>query len=322
MERNEPKLVTKVCLVTGGSRGVGRGIALHLAKEGCVVYVTGRNNDSLKAIAIEAAKRKSVLFPIQCDHANDDDVRNVFKTIESEHGYLDLLVNNAFSAAQYVTENADLPFWDLSEDAWDEFNNVGLRNHYRCTVFASRMMVRRGSGLILNITSIASLAYMMTPSYAVGKCAIDRLTKDCSIELRKYGVAIISLCPGSVKTEYFQDCMLRENSKLGKKPEAQYFFNHGESAFFVGQSVLCLLREENILDRTGETISTAELSRIYGFTDDGRRPVDFCCLRDLVEASGHVWAAKIIPEFIRLPRWLLTILLASNVSEKERSKHA
>ena len=127
-------LTGKVCLVTGASRGIGRGVALALASEGATVYITGRTLDpsstmpgSLKVTAEEVNGRGGVAIPVQCDHGEDDEVHRLFDKIERDHGHIDLLVNNAFKGVTRITETISVPFWEQGMDSWDDCINVGLR---------------------------------------------------------------------------------------------------------------------------------------------------------------------------------------------------
>ncbi|XP_077974315.1 dehydrogenase/reductase SDR family member 1-like [Styela clava] len=315
----------RICIVTGGSRGIGRGIALELAKHGFTVYITGRNMETLQAVANEVGGNESGgrIHPIECDHANDEQVDKMFETIKHNHqGRLDLLVNNASSSSQFITNNSELSFWDQPDDSWEVFNNVGLRNNFRCTVLASRLMIKKRKGLIINISSVGSLGYMLTPLYGIGKNALDRMARDCAVDLKKYNVAFISLWPFAVKTEYAVNAAVKSNSRIHTSKEALYFLEHGESVEFVGKVVVFLLEDKMIMSKTGKTILTADVAREHALLDDGKRPVDFFCLKDLMNASGFHLTAMLIPEFIRLPRWMVEMILYAMTQEKNESTFA
>ncbi|XP_078486227.1 dehydrogenase/reductase SDR family member 1 [Ciona intestinalis] len=193
-----PNLGGKICLVTGASRGIGRGIALQLITNGATCYITGRDIAKLEAVKAEAKHRgaEGKCIPVQCDHSKDEEIKKLFEQISNEqNGTLDLLVNNAYAAVNYIINNSDDTFWDQPENGWDEINNVGLRNHFMCAIHASRLMVQKRRGLIINISSVGGILYFQTPAYGVGKAAKDRMAKDCAMELEKYNVAYISLWP-------------------------------------------------------------------------------------------------------------------------------
>lgn len=203
-------LAGRVCLVTGGSKGIGRGIALQLGKSGATVYVTGRSVNELESCCKEIDKAGGRGIPLTVDHSQDDQVEKLFEKIKKEQqGKLDVLVNNAYAAVNYILKNNGVAFWENPPaESWDIVNNVGLRNHYLCTVYASRMMVPRKSGLIVNISSIGGLRYLFNVAYGAGKAANDKMAHDCAQELRKEGVTMVSLWPGPVRTEKITDSVL------------------------------------------------------------------------------------------------------------------
>ncbi|XP_021379336.1 dehydrogenase/reductase SDR family member 1-like [Mizuhopecten yessoensis] len=205
------KLAGKVCIVTGATRGIGKGIALQLGEAGATVYITGRTlvaakdskvGGSLTDTAREIEERGGKCIPVQCDHTKDEEIQQLFDKVKREQeGQLDILVNNAFNAAKAIFDQMKVPFWEQPMDMWDTVNNVGLRNHYLCTVYAAKMMVPRNRGLIVTISSIGGLTYLMNVPCGVGKEACDRMVADCAIELKKHNIAMVSLWPGTVRTE-------------------------------------------------------------------------------------------------------------------------
>uniref|UniRef100_A0A8W8JRX3 Dehydrogenase/reductase SDR family member 1 n=1 Tax=Magallana gigas TaxID=29159 RepID=A0A8W8JRX3_MAGGI len=213
----------RVCIVTGASRGIGRGIALQLGEAGATVYITGRKlvdsqgdptAGTLKATASEVESRGGKCIPVQCDHSKDEEIAALFEKVKTEqNGRLDILVNNAYAAVQAISEYMGKPFWEQPLSMWDTVNNVGLRNHYMCTVYAAKMMVPRKSGLIVNISSAGGLAYLFNVAYGIGKEACDRMAADCAVELRKHNVAHVSIWPGPVITEHVDD-MLKASQNI------------------------------------------------------------------------------------------------------------
>ncbi len=135
-----PNLTGKVCLVTGATKGIGRGIAVQLGAAGAKVYITGRTKEMLTECANEIKERGGIPVPLQVDHSNDSEVQEVFEKIKREEkGKIDVLVNNAFAGVHAISSNQGKPFYTLDpSDQWDSINGVGLRGHYICTVFGSR----------------------------------------------------------------------------------------------------------------------------------------------------------------------------------------
>uniref|UniRef100_F6T7Z6 Dehydrogenase/reductase SDR family member 1-like n=1 Tax=Ciona intestinalis TaxID=7719 RepID=F6T7Z6_CIOIN len=261
---NMPNLKGKVCLVTGASRGIGKGIALQLITNGATCYITGRDIAKLEDVKAEAKHRgaEGKCIPVQCDHSKDEEIKKLFEQISNEqNGTLDLLVNNAYSAVTFVFGYTKTNFWDQPIDSWDIVNNVGLRNHYLCTVYASRMMVKQRQGLIINVSSAGAVAPFLTPLYGIGKAAKDRMVADCATELKKYNVGFISLWPGPVKTEL----LLGDTRKTFESHET--IIKYGETPEFSGMAVSHLLCDKNILKRTGQVYLSADIASEYGYTD-------------------------------------------------------
>ena len=212
-------LTGKVCVVTGASKGIGRGIAVQLGQAGATVYITGRSVDKLQECAQEIEKRGGKAVPVATDHSKDDDVKELFERVKSEnYGRLDILVNNAFAGVDMIARNTGKEFWHEDPvNQWDCINGVGLRNHFICTPYAARMMVERKDGLIVNVSSFGGLRYLFNVCYGIGKAAKDRMAADCAHELRKSNVTMISLWPGPVKTEYIQENILKADAGTKSK---------------------------------------------------------------------------------------------------------
>ncbi|OQV21918.1 Dehydrogenase/reductase SDR family member 1 [Hypsibius exemplaris] len=282
----------KVALVTGASRGLGKGIALQLGEAGATVYITGRTLEdgdspapgSLRHTAKEIEARGGKAVPIACDHYNDADVAKVFEKIEKDEGRLDLLINNAYSAVTVFQDNFGRPFWEFPESVWDETNAVGLRNHYLCAVKAAKIMTKQKSGLIVNVSSPGGKTYIFTPAYGIGKAAVDRMAADCGIELKSHKVTFISLWPGPVKTELVQLSIDKrkaaaaagapppkpaslETVGLGANATIHHAFGLGESTEFSGKCIVALYNDPKLLEKTGKIITTAAIGKEYGLKD-------------------------------------------------------
>ena len=186
-----------VALVTGGSRGVGRGVAEELASLGAIVYVTGRT--------VAEAGLPEGCIPVRCDHTDDDQVRAVVERIIAERERIDVLVNSAWGGYERMVVDGQftwsVPFWQQPIWRWDAMFAAGVRACYVASALVAAHMVPRRSGLIVNISFWAAQKHVGNVAYGVSKAATDKLTTDTAHELRAHNVAVVSLYPGLVRTE-------------------------------------------------------------------------------------------------------------------------
>lgn len=246
----------EVAVVTGASRGVGRGVAAELSALGATVYGTGRT--ILHADLPEAVTR------LPCDHTDDEAVSGVFERVIAEHGQLDVLVNSAWGGYERMVEDGEFtwaaPFWKQPLWRWQAMMDAGVRALFVASQEAARRMVRRQTGLIVNVSYWAAEKYVGNVLYGAAKAATDKLTADMAVELKAYGIAVISLYPGLVRTE----------SVVGA---GVFDLSNSESPEFIGRAVAALRRDPRVLDRSGQVVVAAALGRELGFTDvDGQSP--------------------------------------------------
>jgi len=316
-----PDLQGKICLVTGASRGIGRGIAIQLIANGATVYITGRKKESLELVAQEAKERSlnGTCVPVECDHSDDESVKNVFKKIQSDHkGQFDLLVNNAYAAVNYILEQSNKPFWEQPENGWDVINNVGLRNHFLCAIHASKIMVPNRRGLIVNISSVGGVAYFQTAAYGIGKNGKDRMARDCGLELEKYNVAFVSLWPGPVKTETVMDMINKKGQDVNK--QLKWMFNHGESTEFAGKAISHMLTDKEIIRRTGKIILTTDLAEEFGFHDiDGSHPVSMRSFEMGFANAGIMWIASLCPRWLKVPLSIFKMIAGAKTPDLNKT---
>lgn len=155
---------------------------------------------------------------VYCNHEEPQEVKRLFEQISKEqNNRLDVLVNNAYAAVQYIGKNVQRKFFECDgapEHHWDIVNNVGLRNHYICSVYAARLMAPRKQGLIVTLSSPGSIKHLFNTAYGVGKAACDKLASDMAADLAEYGITSVSLWPGAVKTEIIEQTILAGRGKV------------------------------------------------------------------------------------------------------------
>ncbi|XP_045159175.2 dehydrogenase/reductase SDR family member 1-like [Mercenaria mercenaria] len=277
-----PFLNGKISIVTGASRGIGKGIAVQLATAGSKVYITGRTlhlqedgRGSLAETAREIHSQGGVCVPIQCDHSKDSDTEQLFARVKEENGgQLDILVNNAFSGNDIMIKERVKSFWDHPLSMWDDINNVGLRNVYLCSIYGSRLMVPRKSGIIINISSAGGSMCMFNPAYGIGKAGVDRMAADCALELKKHNVAFVSLLPGPVSSETVFTLIKAAKDRGENVQDYKSVVEKAETPDFVGKCVVSLTSDPSIMEKTGKALPTFELAKEYGIKDEqGHGPV-------------------------------------------------
>jgi NAD(P)-dependent dehydrogenase (short-subunit alcohol dehydrogenase family) len=203
-----------VAVVTGASRGIGRGIALGLGEAGATVYVTGRSTDAAPgdlpgtvertAAEVDAAGGRG--FAVACDHRDDDAVAALFERVQAEQGRLDVLVNNALGSPPQPVLWSGTRFWELPTRLWDDLVDVGLRSHFVASARAMPVMLAHGNGLIINVSSRYAETGK-TPGddsivpYSVAKAGLHRLTSDMATDLRGTGVTVVEVWPLATRTE-------------------------------------------------------------------------------------------------------------------------
>lgn len=268
-------LAGKVALVTGASRGVGKGIALGLGEAGATVYITGRTEVEgqaavdLPGTIYQTAQEVSELggkgIAIRCNHVQDDEVKEVFQRIQVEQNRFDILVNNVWGGYEHFYDGTEFwnekGFWTMPLARWDKMFQAGVRAHYVASVLAAPLMIAQGSGLIVNISFFAAQKDSAGVAYGVAKAADDRMAACMAYELREHHVAVVSLYPGLVRTESVMKA-------------AQYFdLTNSESPQFIGRAVAALATDPDLMQKSGKVLVVAALALEYGFTDiDGKQP--------------------------------------------------
>lgn len=268
-----PRLENTVAVVTGASRGVGRGIAAALGSSGATVYVTGRSSRSgartedlpgtVEDTAEEVTARGGTGVAVPCDHTAEADNRSLADRILEDHGRLDVLVNNAWGGYERSADvRFDAPYWD--QPMWRYDLCAGsLRAQYDVTRLLTPLMLPQRSGLVLGIGFTDGDIYLGQTAYDVFKSATDRMGRGFAADLRKHGIASVTLHPGFVRTERVEAAW----AAMGDGPGAVV-----HSPEYVGRAVCALAADERVLENSGEILRTGDLARVYGFSDvDGRQ---------------------------------------------------
>lgn len=261
-----------VAIVTGASRGAGRGIAVALGAHGATVYVTGRSQKAgdhplpgtiyETAAAITAAGGKGIA--VRCDHADDEQVKALFDQVMAEQGRLDILVNNA--AAVYDELNAPGNFWEKPLKLADMID-VGIRSSYVASWLAAPIMVRQNHGLIVFTSASGAAHYSMGPAYGAHKAGVDKMAFDMDVDFRDAGVnvASVSIWMGALATDRLMAIIAADEEKYG------YLRGQIETPEFTGHVIWALYNDPAIADLSGQTLIGAELGVKYGVKDEGGR---------------------------------------------------
>ena len=262
----------RVVVVTGASRGAGRGIATALGATGATVYVTGRTREEGDAPlpgtvqatvdAIDAAGGRGVA--VFCDHGNDDEIAGLFAQVKEEQGRLDVHVNNASTLHDALTVSG--PFWDKPlelTELWD----VGMRSHYVASWHAAPLLLAAGAGLVVNTSSFGGRIYMHGPAYGAGKAAVDKMSHDMAYDFKPHNVAVVSLWMGLLLTERSQKVFEAEPEKYAPLMETI------ETPEFSGRVIDALAKDPALMEKSGKVLIGAELGALYGVVDtNGKTP--------------------------------------------------
>jgi dehydrogenase/reductase SDR family member 1 len=243
-------------LVTGASRGVGKGVAVGLASAGAKVYATGRS--------IAKTHFPAGIVALTCDHTDDAAVSRVFDRIEAEVGRLDILVNSAWGGYERMVDDGRFtwpaPFWEQPLWRWEAMMTAGVRAAFVASQRAAVPMIRAGRGLIVHVSTWAAQKHIGNVLYGVSKAATDKMAADMAHELKPHGVTVVSLYPGLVRTE----------AVVGA---GVFDLTNSESPEFIGRAVAALAADADSMRLSGLPVVAAAIAREYGFTDiDGRQP--------------------------------------------------
>jgi len=258
-----------VAVVTGASRGAGKGIAIALGQEGATVYVTGRSQKegdaplpgTVSSTAELVTKAGGKGIAVACDHARDGDVKALFERVKKEqNGRLDILVNNATFLHDNLIDKG--PFWQKPLELVDILD-VGLRSAYVASWYAAPLMAARKNGLVAFTSSFGSSCYMHGPGYGAQKVGVDKFAKDMAVDFKPYNVAAVSIWMGMLKTDRTRRVMDQDPAKYAP------FWEIAETPEFTGHLISAIYRDPKRAEKSGKVLIGAEAALEYGLKDEG-----------------------------------------------------
>jgi NAD(P)-dependent dehydrogenase (short-subunit alcohol dehydrogenase family) len=278
-----------VAVVTGASRGAGRGIAIALGSHGCTVYVTGRSEKTgdasfpgtiyETAAAVTTAGGKGIA--VRVDHADDAQVQHLFEQVEREQGRLDILVNNAFATHDKIAAPGN--FWEKPLELGDTLT-VGVRSSYVASYYAAPMMVRQRRGLMAFTSSSGSVHYCMGPAYGAHKASMDKFAADMAVDLKDHNVAAISVWMGALASERLKVMIAAVPDKFRQLKL--------ETTEFTGHVIWALYNDPGLMALSGHTLIGAEAALKYGIKDEGGEQPPSC--RDQFKVAPFVQNPRIV----------------------------
>jgi NAD(P)-dependent dehydrogenase (short-subunit alcohol dehydrogenase family) len=260
-----------VAVVTGASRGAGRGIAVALGTHGCTVYVTGRSEKpgdaSLPGTIYETADAVTTAggkgIAVRVDHHDDAAVKAFFEQVRREQGRLDILVNNACAIHDELTSPGGY-FWEKPVEIANMID-VGVRSGLVATYYAAPLLIEAGPGLVIFTSSSGSVHYFLHPAYGAHKAGMDKMAWDMAIEFKTFNVAVLSIWMGGLVTERVKKLFASNPEKFGPLEKIL------ETPEYTGHIIWAMLNDPKIMEMTGQVVIGADIAQKYGITDEGGR---------------------------------------------------
>jgi len=266
-----------VAIVTGASRGAGRGIAIALGSHGCTVYVTGRSakvgDHPLPGTIFETADAVTAAggtgIAVRCDHADDSQVQALFAQVIAEQGRVDILVNNAAAICDELSAPGN--FWEKPLKLGDLID-VGIRSGYVASWLATPYMIERDRGLIVFTSASGAAHYSMGPAYGAHKAGVDKMAFDMAVDFQaaKANIAALSIWMGALATDRLLAMIAADPAKFG------YLTDQIESPEFTGHIIWALFNDPALAALSGQTVIGAEMAVKYGIADKGGRQPPSC----------------------------------------------
>lgn len=251
----------KIAVVTGASRGIGRGTAIALGERGATVYVTGRTTGSgelsidTTAAMVDAAGGRGIA--VRVDHGVDAEIGALFEQVRNESGIVNILVNNVYKIPDKPAWSGG--FWEHPLQIWDDQVGIGLRAHYVASWYAAPLLLAAGPGsVIINVSSPGGSSYHFSSSYGAGKAGLDRLSADMAIELRPYDIACCAVYPGSVATEFI----------VAASGERGMDLSRAQTPIGVGRAITALIQAPDLMERSGTLQWIEDISAEFDTRDE------------------------------------------------------
>jgi NAD(P)-dependent dehydrogenase (short-subunit alcohol dehydrogenase family) len=273
----------KIAVVAGATRGAGRGIACMLGELGATVYCTGRSvrgqlasgkqrPETIEETAEMVTNYGGVGIAVQVDHTVEAQVAALFARIQAEQqGQLDILVNDVWGGDELAEWGK--PFWEQNIEQGLLMQQRAVHSHIITSHYAAPLMVARQQGLIVEITDGHTAAYRGNFFYDLAKSSVIRLAYAMSEELRPHHITALAVTPGFLRSEAMLDLfgVTEANWQEGAKKDPHFIAS--ETPYFVGRAVAALAADPDVAGKSGQALSSWDLSVEYGFSDmDGQKP--------------------------------------------------
>ena len=292
-------LAGKVALVGGATRGGGRGIAVALGEAGATVYATGRSTRGRRsevdrpetieetAELVTAAGGEGI--GVAVDHLDPAQVAALVERIDSEHGRLDLLVNDIWGAEHLFEWNK--PVWEHDLDRGQRLLRLAIDTHLITSHHALPLLVRRPGGLVVEVTDGTAAYnadhYRISMFYDLAKTSVIRMAWALAQELRPNHATAVALTPGWMRSEAMLEIHGVSESNWREATERTPHFCISETPRFLGRAVAALAGDPDVSRWNGRSLSSGQLAQVYGFTDvDGTRPDCWRYMTEVVERAG------------------------------------
>lgn len=282
----------RVAVVTGATRGAGRGIACMLGEAGAMVYCTGRSSGSGRPHTVQTGDRAFKLvdrpetiqettqmvnayggigIPVQVDHTVEEQVSALFARVKAEQGRLDILVDDVWGGDELSEWGK--PFWELDLEKGHLMLERAVWSHIITARYAAPLLLEKSRGLVVEVTDGDNYSYRGNLFYDLVKISVIRLAYAMSVELAPHNITALAVTPGFLRSEAMLDHFGVTEANWQEAAKQDPHFIASETPFYVGRAVAALASDPNVALKSGKVYSSWNLAHEYGFKDmDGRQP--------------------------------------------------